>query len=74
MNQQMIQAINQIKSIKNPKNIAIQMLQNASRQGNVMAKGLLNDIEAGNMDSVQNTLTNYMKSQGINPQDLFNNF
>ena len=38
MNQQMIQAINQIKSIRNPQQAAMQVLQNAARQGNQMAK------------------------------------
>lgn len=40
MNQQMIQAINQIKSIRNPQQAAMQVLQNAARQGNQMAKGM----------------------------------
>ena len=40
MNQQMIQAINQIKSIRNPQQAAMHVLQNAARQGNQMANGI----------------------------------
>ena len=65
MNQQMIQAINQIKSIRNPKQAAMQVLQNAARQGNQMAKGILQNIQSGNMAGVEQTLNNFMSENGL---------
>ena len=65
MNQQMIQAINQIKSIRNPKQAAMQVLQNAARQGNQMASGILQNIQSGNMAGVEQTLNNFMSENGL---------
>ena len=65
MNQQMIQAINQIKSIRNPQQAAMQVLQNAARQGNQMAKGILQNIQSGNMAGVEQTLNNFMSENGL---------
>ena len=65
MNQQMIQAINQIKSIRNPKQAAMQVLQNAARQGNQMASGILQNIQSGNMAGVEQTLNNFMGENGL---------
>lgn len=74
MNQQMQNMISRLKSIPNLKERAMQSLENASRQGNVMAKGLLNDINSGNMQSAQQTLNNYMASQGNNMQEVMDIF
>ena len=65
MNQQMIQAINQIKSIRNPQRAAMQVLQNAARQGNQMASGILQNIQSGNMAGVEQTLNNFMSENGL---------
>ena len=65
MNQQMIQAINQIKSIRNPQQAAMQVLQNAARQGNQMASGILQNIQSGNMAGVEQTLNNFMSENGL---------
>ena len=65
MNQQMIQAINQIKSIRNPQQAAMQALQNAARQGNQMARGILQNIQSGNMAGVEQTLNNFMSENGL---------
>ena len=65
MNQQMIQAINQIKSIRNPQQAAMQVLQNAARQGNQMARGILQNIQSGNMAGVEQTLNNFMGENGL---------
>ena len=70
MNQQMIQAINQIKSIRNPKQAAMQVLQNAASQGNQMAKGILQNIQSGNMAGVEQTLNNFMGENGISMNDI----
>ena len=70
MNQQMIQAINQIKSIRNPQQAAMQVLQNAARQGNQMAKGILQNIQSGNMAGVEKTLNNFMGENGIRMSDI----
>lgn len=65
MNQQMIQAINQLKSIRNPQQAAMQVLQNAARQGNQMANGILQNIQSGNMAGVEQTLNNFMGENGL---------
>ena len=70
MNQQMIQAINQIKSIRNPKQAAMQVLQNAARQGNQMASGILQNIQSGNMAGVEQTLNNFMGENGLSMSDI----
>ena len=70
MNQQMIQAINQIKSIRNPQQTAMQVLQNAARQGNQMAKGILQNIQSGNMAGVEQTLNNFMGENGLSMSDI----
>ena len=61
----MIQAINQIKSIRNPQRAAMQVLQNAARQGNQMASGILQNIQSGNMAGVEQTLNNFMSENGL---------
>ena len=70
MNQHMIQAINQIKSIRNPQQAAMQVLQNAARQGNQMANGILQNIQSGNMAGVEQTLNNFMGENGISMNDI----
>jgi hypothetical protein len=70
MNQQMIQAINQLKSIRNPQQAAMQVLQNAARQGNQMANGILQNIQSGNMAGVEQTLNNFMSENGLNMSDI----
>ena len=65
MNQQMIQAINRIKSIRNPQQAAMHVLQNAARQGNQMASGILQNIQSGNMAGVEQTLNNFMGENGL---------
>lgn len=70
MNQQMIQAINQIKSIRNPQQAAMQVLQNAARQGNQMARGILQNIQSGNMAGVEQTLNNFMGENGLSMSDI----
>ena len=70
MNQQVMQAFNQLNSIRNPKQMAMQSLQNAARQGNPMAKNILDNIESGNMQNVEQVLGNYMKEQGLNIEEI----
>jgi predicted transcriptional regulator len=70
MNQQVMQAFNQLKSIRNPQQMAMQSLQNAARQGNPMAKNILDNIESGNMQNVEQVLGNYMKEQGLNIEEI----
>ena len=70
MNQQMIQAINQLKSIRNPQQAAMQVLQNAARQGNQMASGILQNIQSGNMAGVEQTLNNFMCENGLSISDI----
>lgn len=70
MNKQVMQAFNQLKSIRNPQQMAMQSLQNAARQGNPMAKNILDNIESGNMQNVEQVLGNYMKEQGLNIDEI----
>ena len=70
MNQQMIQAINKLKSIRNPQQAAMQVLQNAARQGNQMARGILQNIQSGNMACVEQTLNNFMGENGLSMSDI----
>lgn len=70
MNSQMIQAINQLKSIRNPQQAAMQALQNAASQGNQMASGILQNIQSGNMAGVEQTLNNFMGENGLSMSDI----
>ena len=70
MNQGIIQAINKLKTIRNPQQAAMQALQNAARQGNQMANGILQNIQSGNMAGVEQTLNNFMCENGISMNDI----
>ena len=70
MNQGIIQAINKLKTIRNPQQAAMQALQNAARQGNQMANGILQNIQSGNMAGVEQTLNNFMGENGISINDI----
>ena len=70
MNQQMIQAINQLKSIRNQQQAAMHALQNAAKQGNKMASGILQNIQSGNMAGVEQTLNNFMCENGLSMSDI----
>lgn len=70
MNQQLIQAINQLKSIRNPQQMAMNCLQQAAQRGNPMAKNLLNQINSGNTQGTEQILSNFMNTQGINLNDI----
>ena len=70
MNQGIIQAINKLKTIRNPHQAAMQALQNAARQGNQMANGILQNIQSGNMAGVEQTLNNFMGENGISMNDI----
>ena len=70
MNQGIIQVINKLKTIRNPQQAAMQALQNAARQGNQMANGILQNIQSGNMAGVEQTLNNFMGENGISMNDI----
>lgn len=70
MNQGIMQAINKLKAIKNPEQAAMQALQNAASQGNQMARGILQNIQSGNMAGVEQTLNNFMGENGISMNDI----
>ena len=70
MNQGIIQAINKLKTIRNPQQAAMQALQNAARQGNQMAISILQNIQSGNMAGVEQTLNNFMGENGISMNDI----
>ena len=70
MNQGIMQAINKLKAIRNPQQAAMQVLQNAARQGNQMASGILQNIQSGNMAGVEQTLNNFMCENGLSMSDI----
>ena len=70
INQGIIQAINKLKTIRNPQQAAMQALQNAARQGNQMANGILQNIQSGNMAGVEQTLNNFMCENGLSMSDI----
>ena len=70
MNQGIMQAINKLKTIRNPQQAAMQALQNAARQGNQMANGILQNIQSGNMAGVEQTLNNFMCENGLSMSDI----
>ena len=70
MNQGIMHAINKLKTIRNPQQAAMQALQNAARQGNQMARGILQNIQSGNMAGVEHTLNNFMGENGISMNDI----
>ena len=70
MNQQLIQTINQLKSIRNPQQMAMNCLQQSAQRGNPMAKNLLNQINSGNTQGAEQILSNFMNTQGINLNDI----
>ena len=70
MNQGIMQAINKLKAIRNPKQAAMQSLQNAASQGNQMAISILQNIQSGNMAGVEQTLNNFMGENGISMNDI----
>lgn len=70
INQEMVQAINKLKAIRNPQQAAMQVLQNAAIQGNQMASGILQNIQSGNMAGVEQTLNNFMGENGISMNDI----
>ena len=70
MNQGIMHAINKLKAIRNPKQAAMQSLQNAASQGNQMAISILQNIQSGNMAGVEQTLNNFMGENGISMNDI----
>lgn len=70
INQEMVQAINKLKAIRNPQQAAMQSLQNAASRGNQMASGILQNIQSGNMAGVEQTLNNFMGENGISMNDI----
>lgn len=70
MNNQIMQMLNQIKNIKNPKEAAMKALEQAANQGNSMAKNMLQKINSGDMNGAQQILGNFMNEQGLNIQEI----
>ena len=70
MNNQIMQMLNQIKNIKNPKEAAMKTLEQAANQGNPMAKNMLQKINSGDINGAQQILGNFMNEQGLNIQEI----
>lgn len=70
MNRQFMQAVQQLKSIGNPQQMAISSLQKASQQGNPMAKSMLEKINTGDMNGAEQMLENMMNEYGFGINDV----
>lgn len=72
MNNQIMQALQQLKSISNPQQMAINSLRKASQQGNPMAKSMLEKINVGDMNGAEQMLGNMMNEYGFGINDVRN--
>lgn len=66
-----MQFMNMLKSIKSPKEAVINMVKS---NDNPMLKNLVEMAENGDTKGVENFARNYMKSQGKDFDQEFNNF
>ena len=66
-----MQFISMLKSIKNPKEAVINMIKS---NDNPMLKNLVEMAEKGDAKGVENFARNYMKEQGKDFDQEFNNF
>ena len=66
-----MQIMQLLRSIKNPKETVIQLLKG---NNNPIMKNLVEMVEKGDTKGVENFARNYMKSQGKNFDQEFNNF
>ena len=66
-----MQCISILKSIKNPKEAVINMIKS---NDNPMLKNLVEMAEKGDTKGVENFARNYMKEQGKDFDQEFNNF
>lgn len=72
MNRQFMQAMQQMKSIRNPQQMAMNALKQASQQGNPMAKNMLSKINSGDMAGAEQMLGNMMNEYGFGINDIRN--
>lgn len=70
MNNQFMQTVQQLKSIKNPQQMAMNALQQASINGNPMAKNMLKRINSGDLKSAEQMLGSMMNEYGFNINDV----
>ena len=66
-----MQIMQLLKGIKNPKEAVFQLLKG---NNNPIMKNLVEMVEKGNTKGVENFARNYMKSQGKDFDQEFNNF
>ena len=66
-----MQFMNMLKGIKNPKDAVLSIVKSNT---NPMVKNLVEMAEKGDTKGVENFARNYMKSQGKNFDQEFNNF
>lgn len=72
MNNQLIHTIQKIRSIGNPQQMAMNVLRQASNQGNPMAKNMLDKINSGDMVGAEQMLTNIMNEHNMSIDDIRN--
>lgn len=70
MNNQFMQAVQQIKSMGNPQQMAMNALNQSARQGNPMAKNILERINSGDTSGAEQMLSNIMNEQGMSIDDV----
>lgn len=70
MNNQFMQAVQQIKSMGNPQQMAMNALNQSARQGNPIAKNILDRINSGDTSGAEQMLSNLMNEQGMSIDDV----
>lgn len=70
MNNQFMQAVQQLKSMGNPQQMAMNALSQSAKQGNPIAKNILEKINSGDKNGAEEMLNNIIKEQGMNIEDI----
>lgn len=70
MNSQFMQAMQQIKSIRNPQQMAMSALNQSAKEGDLRAKNILGRINSGDLNGAEQMLSNLMSEQGMNINDV----
>lgn len=70
MNNQFMQAVQQIKSMGDPQQMAMSALNHSAKQGDLRAKNILGRINSGDMNGAEQMLGNIMNEQGMSIDDV----
>lgn len=65
-----MQAVQQLQSMRNPQQMAMNALSQSAKQGNPIAKNILEKINSGDKNGAEEMLNNIIKEQGMNIEDI----